>query len=235
VAELLLANHADVNAKAHDGTTPLYWASSNGHKDVAELLLANHAEVDAKTDIGTTPLLLASLNGHKDVAELLLANHADVNAKAHDGTTPLYWASSNGHKDVAELLLANHAEVDAKTDIGTTPLYAASLNGHKDVAQLLLASKAKPVQLPESPVPIEKVEPEYSEEATKAHVEGIVLLTMVVDTTGQAREIRVLKSLGYGLDENAISAVEKWKFKPGMKDGHPVSVVAQIEVIFRLL
>jgi TonB family protein len=45
----------------------------------------------------------------------------------------------------------------------------------------------------------------------------------------------VIRPLGLGLDQKAIEAVEKWKFKPGMKDGKPVAVQATIEVNFRLL
>jgi ankyrin repeat protein len=70
IAELLLANKADVNAKAKDGRTPLHLAAQLGHKDVVELLLANNASVDAKAD-GSTPLHLAALEGHEDVVELL--------------------------------------------------------------------------------------------------------------------------------------------------------------------
>ncbi len=80
-----------------------------------------------------------------------------------------------------------------------------------------------------------KVDPEYSEEARKAKYSGTVMLAVIVDTTGKARDIHVVKSLGMGLDEKAIEAVEKWKFKPGMKGGEPVNVRAQIEVNFRLL
>jgi TonB family protein len=47
--------------------------------------------------------------------------------------------------------------------------------------------------------------------------------------------VRVARSLGLGLDEKAIEAVRKWKFKPGYKDGKPVAVRATIEVNFRLL
>ncbi len=80
-----------------------------------------------------------------------------------------------------------------------------------------------------------KVEPEYSEEARKAKYQGVVLLYVEVDAGGRAQNIRVLHSLGLGLDEKAMDAVRKWKFRPGYKDGKPVRVVAEVEVNFRLL
>jgi TonB family protein len=86
-----------------------------------------------------------------------------------------------------------------------------------------------------APVPIFKPEPEYSEEARKAKWQGSVTLQIVVDETGVPREIRVSKSLGLGLDQKAIDAVTKWRFKPGMKGGKAVPVIATIEVNFRLL
>jgi len=86
-----------------------------------------------------------------------------------------------------------------------------------------------------NPTVLYKVEPEYSEEARKAKYQGTVVLYVEVDTNGKPRNIRVMRSLGLGLDEKAIEAVEKWKFRPGVKDGKPVVVAASIEVNFRLL
>jgi protein TonB len=86
-----------------------------------------------------------------------------------------------------------------------------------------------------NPIPISRPEPQYSEEARKAKWGGTVLLSLVVDETGHTTDIKVIKPLGLGLDEKAIEAVSKWLFKPGMKDGKPVKVFAQIEVTFRLL
>ncbi len=85
------------------------------------------------------------------------------------------------------------------------------------------------------PIPIYRVEPEYTEEARKAKYQGTVVLHCVVDADGQVRNIRVVRSLGLGLDEKAIEAVRQWKFRPGMKDGRAVPVAASIEVTFRLL
>ena len=56
VAELLLANNADVNAKRQQAARRLCTAADYGHKDVAELLLASNAEVNAKDNNGDTPL-----------------------------------------------------------------------------------------------------------------------------------------------------------------------------------
>jgi TonB family protein len=80
-----------------------------------------------------------------------------------------------------------------------------------------------------------KVEPEYSEEARAAKYQGTVLLFIVVQPDGRAAEIRVQRSLGLGLDEKAIEAVQQWRFTPGTKDGIPVPVAATIEVNFRLM
>src|SRR5690242_2648938 len=86
-----------------------------------------------------------------------------------------------------------------------------------------------------APTLLSKIEPEYSEEARKAKYQGTVTLYIQVDPNGKAINMRVLHSLGLGLDEKAMEAVKKWKFKPGTKDGKPVTVEAQIEVNFRLL
>jgi TonB family protein len=61
------------------------------------------------------------------------------------------------------------------------------------------------------------------------------MLSIVVNTDGKAEDVKVVKSLGMGLDEKAIEAVMKWRFTPGKNKGVPVKVRAQIEVNFRLL
>jgi TonB family protein len=85
------------------------------------------------------------------------------------------------------------------------------------------------------PILVKKVEPEYSEEARKAKFQGTVVLSIIVDEGGLPRNIRVSRPLGLGLDEKAIEAVQKWRFRPAYKDGKAVAVYATVEVNFRLL
>ncbi|MCO5351155.1 MAG: M56 family metallopeptidase [Bryobacteraceae bacterium] len=86
-----------------------------------------------------------------------------------------------------------------------------------------------------APQPIFKVEPEYSEEARAVGFQGTVLLSTVIDAEGTPTHIRVVRSLGMGLDEKAMEALAKWRFRPGMKDGRPVGVISNVEMNFRLL
>ncbi|MGH9510032.1 MAG: energy transducer TonB [Terriglobales bacterium] len=77
-------------------------------------------------------------------------------------------------------------------------------------------------------------EPEYSEEARRAKHEGTVVLWLVVGPDGRPRDLRVLRSLGLGLDEKAMDAVRQWKFEPARKNGTPVAVRINVEVAFKL-
>jgi TonB family protein len=85
------------------------------------------------------------------------------------------------------------------------------------------------------PAVLEKTEPTYTPEARAAKISGSVLLGVVVGTDGKAQQMKVLRSLDPGLDQKAMETVGNWTFKPGMKDGKPVMVQAQIEVNFRLM
>jgi TonB family protein len=77
-------------------------------------------------------------------------------------------------------------------------------------------------------------QPEYSEQARKAKLQGSCTIGLIVEQDGHTSHIRMLKGIGMGLDENAIAAVQKWKFEPAMKDGNPVRVEIAVEVSFHL-
>ena len=86
-----------------------------------------------------------------------------------------------------------------------------------------------------APKVLHKMEPEYTEEGRVAKYQGTVVLAVEIDPNGVAQNIRIVKGLGFGLDENAVMAVQQWRFQPATKDGAAVTVQARIEVNFRLL
>lgn len=84
------------------------------------------------------------------------------------------------------------------------------------------------------PIPIYKPEPPYSEEARKAKFQGVVVLSIVVDSQGNVSDVRLVRRLGLGLDEKAVETVRTWKFKPATRNSMPVPVRVMVEVTFRL-
>ena len=78
--------------------------------------------------------------------------------------------------------------------------------------------------------------PQYTPEAMRAKIQGVVLLSAVVGRDGTLRDIRVARSLdgAFGLDQQAIACVRQWRFRPGTRQGKPVAVHVTIEVAFNL-
>ena len=85
-----------------------------------------------------------------------------------------------------------------------------------------------------TPTIISRVEPRYSEAALAAMVQGTVVLEAVIGADGVPKVVRVVRSLGYGLDESAIAALERWRFNPARKDGVAVNVSLNVEINFNL-
>ncbi len=105
VAEILLRNGADPNARDHWGLTPLHIAAKKGHASVVDLLLRKNAGVNSRTIKGITPLHMAADGDgeYPDIISLLLDNHADINA-TFEGWTPLRFAEERRYERVATLL-----------------------------------------------------------------------------------------------------------------------------------
>lgn len=148
IAEFLLANGAEVNAKnsypsfVPDDLEGMFASNDSNHKDPQDLLLAKGVDARASTN-GYTALDLAMFSyNHKDVVDLLLAKGADVNAQAASGATPLFWAAMRGLKDDATLLLSKGANVNAVDAYGDSILHVAVRMDHANVVEILLAKGA---------------------------------------------------------------------------------------------
>jgi TonB family protein len=85
----------------------------------------------------------------------------------------------------------------------------------------------------QAPIVVSKSDPDYTQEARLARLEGSVLLSLIVGKDAKPREIRVERPLGLGLDENAAAKVREWIFRPGTKDGMPADVLINVELFFR--
>jgi protein TonB len=84
------------------------------------------------------------------------------------------------------------------------------------------------------PIPISTPEAEFSDEARRQKYEGVCVISVIIDALGNPQSPRLVRRLGMGLDEKALQAVMKYRFKPARKEGKPVAVRISVMVNFRL-
>jgi uncharacterized protein len=106
VVELLLANGADIQARAKTRfrNTPLQTGLLAGQQVTAQVLLEHGADALVRQARGFTPLHEAALLGRRDLVDLLLAHGAELNSRADDGRTPVTEALRKNHAELAEYL-----------------------------------------------------------------------------------------------------------------------------------
>jgi TonB family protein len=87
-----------------------------------------------------------------------------------------------------------------------------------------------------TPRVLREVKPQYTSDAMRARIQGVVLLECVVQPNGVCTEIQVVRSLDptFGLDQEAIEALQQWRFEPGTRLGQPVPVLVTVELAFTL-
>jgi TonB family protein len=100
--------------------------------------------------------------------------------------------------------------------------------GMKPQAQLNSGPPTTPVEITFKP------NPTYTQEARDLKLEGEVLLEVMFGANGQLQVSRVVRGLGHGLDEAAIAAANKMRFKPALRNGQPVDSTAIVHVVFQL-
>ena len=139
----LLAQHADVNARAEDGSTALLWAAHRNDLGVAELLIRAGADANAANDFRMTPLSLACTNGSAALVEWLLKAGARPNTPIATGETPIMTCATSGSTDAVRALIERRADVDAKepTENQNALMWAAAEH-HPDVVRTLIEARA---------------------------------------------------------------------------------------------
>ena len=141
IAQLLIDNGADVNAKGH-GYTSVHRAVQNNHPEMLDFLLNQGAWVDGENKITITPLTQAARNGHVGMAASLLNHGASV--QTGRPYEPLSEAARAGNTEIIGMLLKRNAMVDG--DISKSegrPLERAASAGHLEAVKQLLTAGAK--------------------------------------------------------------------------------------------
>jgi ankyrin repeat protein len=135
----LLAQKADANAAAPDGSTALHWAVEQDDLPSAAILISKGASAKVVNAHGATPLWIACNNGSAPMVELLLKAGADPNATSAEGESALMTAARTGSKEAVKLLLTRGVEVNRKESWrGQTALMWAAAEGHAPVVELLV-------------------------------------------------------------------------------------------------
>jgi len=136
---------------------------------------------------------------------------------------------------------------DEPAETGTTdPNVKEALLGQlgQDIFGVTAQNKASGSENPfeftiyeEEPVPINPIQPQYSDFAIKAGIEGTVVLEVDVYRDGNVRDVRILRSVmkgAGGLDEIAVNTVRKWRFQPGKSGGKAVDTTVIVPLEFSL-
>jgi len=84
------------------------------------------------------------------------------------------------------------------------------------------------------PQVISKHEPAYNNLARLVKVQGTVILELVVNTDGGPQDFRLVRSVGFGLDEEAARVVKEWRFQPATRGENPVALRVSVEVNYKL-
>ena len=87
-----------------------------------------------------------------------------------------------------------------------------------------------------SPVPIRRAQPSYTSEALRARAQGTITVECVVEPNGECGEMRVVRTFTppFGLDQQALDAARRWRFRPGTRGGDPVPVLVNLELEFNI-
>jgi TonB family protein len=125
--------------------------------------------------------------------------------------------------EVETSITVNYTLADSTTAMGPMPPVDEAGNGVKQIGGGVTGPKI-----------IYEPWPEYTELAKQDKVQGIVLVSLVVDEHGLPQHVQLLRGLGDGLNENAVESVKKYVFKPATENGKPVAVWLNVEVNFQL-
>lgn len=138
IAQQLIEQGADVNARDKEGSSPLRTAVFQNRIAIVKILLYSGADPNIKHGDGSTPLHAAAEVGDVRVVEMLLAHDADINAR-HDYGEPIYAAAEKNQTPVVSYLLKKGATIRVKHKQQETLLHALAFQGHDGLIEDLIS------------------------------------------------------------------------------------------------
>lgn len=126
--DIRIESHFRIATHVWGLTTPLIFASEEGHTQMVKLLLDHHADVNAQDDQKKTALMVATTKGHTKIVKLLLDHDANVNVQDYVQQTALIHAPLYDYTTLVNLLLKHGADIKLKTKYGETALHYAYIH-----------------------------------------------------------------------------------------------------------
>ena len=158
---------------------------------------------------------------------------ASVTAAGFNSETPVSAPSSAG-RVVSDAGFGRDAvRSRAPQPVTSNPVHDSGFDAQPSVVK----SVSQPVKIDRIDVPLEilfKPAPAYTEEARALKIDGEVLLEVEFTASNDVRVLRVVRGLGHGLDEAAIDAARRIRFKPAQSSGRPVDFKTTVHIVFRL-
>ncbi|CAG08131.1 unnamed protein product, partial [Tetraodon nigroviridis] len=138
VFQILIRNRAtDLDARMHDGTTPLILAARLAVEGMVEELINCHADVNAADDFGKSALHWAAAVNNVEAAVVLLKNGANKDMQNNKEETPLFLAAREGSYETAKVLLDHFANREITDHMERLPRDIAQERMHHDIVRLM--------------------------------------------------------------------------------------------------
>jgi len=102
---------------------------------------------------------------------------------------------------------------------------------HTDSAAIPLLRDLKGIEPPRI---IYQIDPEFTESARAAKFSGTTVVRLEINKSGAIQDVQIVRPIGFGLDDQAVRAVEQWRFSPAKRNGEPLEVLVNVEVNFKL-
>jgi TonB family protein len=137
------------------------------------------------------------------------------------------------------LILDKGGDVNAEADFGSTPLDMAIAIDSKEIVELFrrhggrVGSGVLIFDIDKPPEALVMPMPRITEKARIARIDpgfGSMKLQFIIRKDGTVDNIKVIKALGYGMEESAIKTIGKWRFKPATLNGNPIDVGVNYEM-----